>query len=138
MLWMCTIVRQGRGRQLSSLWHVRSLLQLRLGTWLCSLGDTRRVNYFVFGEICFFVCCMRFERHYLLRCGDFGALASAWHITILLQAAPLMRLTCTTVQQGRGRQLGSAWLAIPLQPHRSGTYRSLRGEKNQVGCFSRV
>jgi len=43
MLWTCTTVQQGCGRQLSSAWCA-TILQLHLlGTWLCSLGVKQQV-----------------------------------------------------------------------------------------------
>ena len=60
----------------------------------------------------------------------------------LLQVQFLMLLTCTTVQRGRGRQLGSAWRAVGSQPRRLGTWRCSLGAAyicltkylGEVGC----
>ncbi len=45
-----------------------------------------------------------------------------------------MPLICTTVQQGHGRRLSSAWRATILQLHLLGTWPSSRGVTQEVCC----
>ena len=49
-----------------------------------------------------------------------------------LQVHIPMLLICTTVQQGHGRRLSSAWRAAFLQLHLLGTWPSSRGVGQQV------
>jgi len=59
-----------------------------------------------------------------------------------LSRAPLQILlfpmlwTCTTVQQGHGLRLSSAWRAVNLQLHRPGTLPCSLGVTPQVCCFA--
>jgi hypothetical protein len=48
--------------------------------------------------------------------------------------SPLMLWTCTTVQQGRGRRLSSAWRASILQLHLLGTWLCSLGVKQVRHC----
>jgi hypothetical protein len=51
----------------------------------------------------------------------------------MLNMSP-MPLICTIVQQGHGRGLGSAWLALTLLLHLLGTWPSSRGVTQEVCC----
>jgi hypothetical protein len=60
------------------------------------------------------ICCLLLEF-------DFAALPC--DLMPFCQVAPLKPWMCTTVPQGRGPQLSSAWRASPLQPHPLVHYR---------------
>ena len=64
-----------------------------------------------------------------LRVASYDSLQDGTHVALL------MPLICTTVQQGHGRQLNSAWRAIAFQAHRSGMWFCSLGDTCKVCCF---
>ena len=85
-------------------------------------------------------CCKCLGCHSVQRCystmlfwpslvASYDSLQDGTHVALL------MPLICTTVQQGLGRQLSSAWRAIAFQPHRSGMWFCSLGDTCKVCCF---
>ena len=66
--------------------------------------------------------------HVVQCCGSVFALRPLALSCALLQVPNLMLWICTTVQQGHGQRLSSAWHANFYQPHRSGTLLCLLGD----------
>ena len=140
MLLTCTTVQRGRGPQLSSAWRALGSQPRRLGTWRCSLGATP------VGREQEVRCCAKCWGCAQFRARSKSAFAAVIFAPVMwlrvsglaflfqsLQAAFFsMLLTCTTVQRGRGRRLGSAWRAVNLQPHRLGTWRCSLGVGHKV------
>jgi hypothetical protein len=130
MLLMCTTVQLGHGRRLSSASSAIILQLHRSGTWFCSLGVALVMR------CCVGSCCLR------ILC--YARAAVFWLCFALrplhLSCAPLqvvvilMLWMCTTVQQGHGRRLSSAWRAFFLQLHRSGTWLCSLGVPQEVRC----
>jgi hypothetical protein len=75
----------------------------------------------------------------MLHCGSFALMSLEVSSAPLQAVLHQMPWICTTVQQGCGRQLSSAWHAINLQLHRLETSWCLREVKpyHQVSCVQR-